>query len=156
MKKTTKKVESRWSRRLKTTLKRHRRRRRRYSTTKNCKTIYFRDLINFIVHILNSWNGSTYCKNVIFWIPETRQRTAKTLHFFEHLVSTTKPVLSWVDLLPYSLPRFLRLFDITNYGLVVMGGDSCTEGDGFESLHRILDGHFTHNCCKIFCLKGRK
>ena len=29
-------------------------------------------------------------------------------------------------------------------GLVVMGGDSCSEGRGFESQHRILDGHFSH------------
>ena len=26
-------------------------------------------------------------------------------------------------------------------GLVVMGGDSCFEGCGFESHHRILDGY---------------
>ena len=26
--------------------------------------------------------------------------------------------------------------------LVVMGGDSCSEGRGFESRHSILDGHF--------------
>ena len=33
--------------------------------------------------------------------------------------------------------------------LVVMGGDSCPEGCGLESHHRILDGHFfTHICCK--------
>ena len=41
-------------------------------------------------------------------------------------------------------------------GLVVIGGDSCYEGCGFESLHRILDGHFfTFICCKNcnFCLK---
>ena len=34
-------------------------------------------------------------------------------------------------------------------GLVVMGGDSLSEGRGFESQHRILDGHFfTYICCK--------
>ena len=27
---------------------------------------------------------------------------------------------------------------------MVMGGDSCAEGRGFESLHHILDGHFSH------------
>ena len=26
-------------------------------------------------------------------------------------------------------------------GLVVMGDDSCSEGHGFKSRHRILDGH---------------
>ena len=29
-------------------------------------------------------------------------------------------------------------------GLVVMGGDSCSEGFGFEFQHRIQDGHFSH------------
>ena len=29
-------------------------------------------------------------------------------------------------------------------GLVVMRRDSCSEGRGFESRHRILDGHFSH------------
>ena len=29
-------------------------------------------------------------------------------------------------------------------GLVIMGGDSCSEGGEFESQHRILDGHFSH------------
>ena len=34
-------------------------------------------------------------------------------------------------------------------GLVVMGGDSLSKGCGFESRHRILDGHFfTYICCK--------
>ena len=27
-------------------------------------------------------------------------------------------------------------------GLMVMGGDSCSDGRGFKSQHRILDGHF--------------
>ena len=35
-------------------------------------------------------------------------------------------------------------------GLVVMGGDSCPEGRGFESQHHILDEHvFTLICCQI-------
>ena len=34
-------------------------------------------------------------------------------------------------------------------GLVVLGGDSCTDCRGFESQHHILDGHFSH----IFVLK---
>ena len=29
-------------------------------------------------------------------------------------------------------------------GLVVMGRDSPSEGHGFESQHRILDGHFSN------------
>ena len=32
---------------------------------------------------------------------------------------------------------------------MVMGGDSCSEGQGFESQHSILDGHFSH----IFVVK---
>ena len=31
-----------------------------------------------------------------------------------------------------------------NSGLVVMGGDSRPEGCGFESQHRIPDGHISH------------
>ena len=44
-------------------------------------------------------------------------------------------------------------------GLVVMGGDSCPEGRGFESLHHILNEHFfTYICCKNcnVCLKRQK
>ena len=44
-------------------------------------------------------------------------------------------------------------------GLVVMGRDSCSKGHGFESQHRILDGHFfTYICCKNrgVCLKRPK
>ena len=45
-------------------------------------------------------------------------------------------------------------------GLVVMGRDSHSEGRGFESRHRILDGHFfTYICCKNcndVCLKRPK
>ena len=29
-------------------------------------------------------------------------------------------------------------------GLVVMRGDSCSEGHGFESQHHMVDGHFSH------------
>ena len=29
-------------------------------------------------------------------------------------------------------------------GLVVVGGDSFSEGCGFKSQHHILDGHFSH------------
>ena len=43
---------------------------------------------------------------------------------------------------------------------MVMGGDSCSEGRGFESHCHILDGHFfTLICCKIvlmFVLKRPK
>ena len=44
-------------------------------------------------------------------------------------------------------------------GLVVMGRDSHSKGRGFESQHRILDGHFfTYICCKNcnVCLKRPK
>ena len=45
-------------------------------------------------------------------------------------------------------------------GLVVMGGDSRPKGRGFESLHRILDGHFFTNLSVVkivmFVLKRPK
>ena len=45
-------------------------------------------------------------------------------------------------------------------GLVVMEGDSCSEGRGFESRNCVLDGHFfTYICCKNcndVCLKRSK
>ena len=31
-----------------------------------------------------------------------------------------------------------------NPGLVVIGGDSCSEGGGCKSRHRILNGYFSH------------
>ena len=37
-------------------------------------------------------------------------------------------------------------------GLIVMGGDSCSEGRGFESQHCIPDGHFPH----FLLLKNKK
>ena len=43
-------------------------------------------------------------------------------------------------------------------GLVVVGGDSCTEGRRFKSQHGILDGHFfTLVYCKNCdaCLKNK-
>ena len=43
---------------------------------------------------------------------------------------------------------------------MVMGGDSCSEGCGFESWHCIVAGHFfTNICCKNcndVCLKRQK
>ena len=42
---------------------------------------------------------------------------------------------------------------------MVMGGDTCYEGRGFESQHHILDGHFLHpfvvKICNV-CLKRSK
>ena len=47
-----------------------------------------------------------------------------------------------------------------SHGLVVMGGDSCSKGRGFESRHHIVYGHsFTLICFKNyndFCLKRPK
>ena len=42
-------------------------------------------------------------------------------------------------------------FSTIENGLVVMGGDACSEGRGFKSQRRILDGHdiFSH----IFVVK---
>ena len=55
--------------------------------------------------------------------------------------------------------RYERMGNGGSLGLVVMGGDSWSEGRGFESQHCILDGHFTQIiCCKNcnVCLKRRK
>ena len=46
-------------------------------------------------------------------------------------------------------------------GLVVMGGDSCSKGPGFEAQRRILDTgwtFFTFICCKncYVCVKRQK
>ena len=35
-------------------------------------------------------------------------------------------------------------WSVRSTGLVVIGGDSCFEGRGFESQHHIVDGHFSH------------
>ena len=35
---------------------------------------------------------------------------------------------------------------------MVMGRDSCSEGRGFESRRRILDGHFSHIVKGLWCL----
>ena len=44
----------------------------------------------------------------------------------------------------------VRIYNDGSLGLVVMGGDLCSEGCEFESHHRILDGHFfIFICCKI-------
>ena len=44
----------------------------------------------------------------------------------------------------------VRIYNDGSLGLVVMGGDFCSEGCEFESHHRILDGHFfIFICCKI-------
>ena len=36
---------------------------------------------------------------------------------------------------------------------MVMGRDSLSEGHGFESHHRIMDGHFLAYNCNYVCLK---
>ena len=51
----------------------------------------------------------------------------------------------------FSRNSHIKVFGFWAAGLVVMGGDSNSEGHGFESRHRILDGHFfTFICCKNF------
>ena len=65
----------------------------------------------------------------------------------------------WLFSITKSSSYFLKVLCIKTYyyqvtiwggspGLVVMGGDSWSEGRGFESWHRKLDGYFfTHICC---------
>ena len=67
---------------------------------------------------------------------------------------TSRHINRWAD-----IRRDERNKHRENPGLVVMGGDSCTEGRGFDSQHCILDGHCgTFICCKNchVCLKRRK
>ena len=42
------------------------------------------------------------------------------------------------------IKKKLKYFLDGNRGVVVMGGDSCSEGCGFESRHHTLDGHILH------------
>ena len=57
----------------------------------------------------------------------------------------------------HSMPFKQKSRNWTGALVGVMGGDSCSEGRGFESQHRILDEHFfTLICCKNWmdvCLK---
>ena len=53
------------------------------------------------------------------------------------------------------MPRHAKIYFKASNGwagasdLVVMGGDSCYEGCGFESQHHLLNRHFfTYICCK--------
>ena len=58
-----------------------------------------------------------------------------------------------------ALPFTLEDIEPRSPGLVVMGGDSISEGRGFKSQSRILDGHFnTLKKCtyKNVCLKDEK
>ena len=46
-----------------------------------------------------------------------------------------------------------------SHGLLVLDGDSCSESRGFKSHLCILDGHFSHVCCKncnVFLKRQRK
>ena len=49
--------------------------------------------------------------------------------------------------------------NLLGWGLVVMGGDSCSKGCGFESQNHLLNGYFSHICwtnCNDVCLKTSK
>ena len=50
----------------------------------------------------------------------------------------------FVDSKQIDFERMKILSNLGSLGLVVMGGASCTKGHGFESQHRIPDGHFSH------------
>ena len=62
--------------------------------------------------------------------------------------------------LPISLLALNNEVRALEPGLVFMGGDSCSEGHGFQSQHHILNGiFFTYICCKNcndVCLKRPK
>ena len=64
-------------------------------------------------------------------VPNSVLRQGST--YFSHTTTTYQALLTQM-----TVPRN------THTGLVVMGRDSCSEGRGFDSQHRILDGHFSH------------
>ena len=43
-----------------------------------------------------------------------------------------------------TLQKIPKLKNIRSPFLVVMEGDSCSEGSGFESQNHLMDGHFSH------------
>ena len=67
----------------------------------------------------------------------------------------THSIMNWKKL--RRLPLWFDYFSVQLISslscrcLVVMGGDSCSKGRGFESKHHKLDGHFF---TFIFCLKN--
>ena len=50
-----------------------------------------------------------------------------------------------IDVVEYSIAE-AKLSQGGSPGLVVIGGDTCSEGCVFESQHHILNGHFSHLC----------
>ena len=106
-----------------------------------------------------------------------RKKTPEMAHFyksylFEHFWATSKFVddIGPVFWHPHLIkPNFFNLDNSSESndelnmggspGLVGMGDDSCLQGRGFESWHRILDGHFftliCKNCINV-CLKRPK
>ena len=88
-----------------------------------------------------------------------QKEVGKSQPLIRRVVDPVEAVLSNVELDPfgawnrvvksnslYILPikSFTKRKDLEggSPGLVVKGRDSCSEGRGFESRHRILDGHF--------------
>ena len=56
---------------------------------------------------------------------------------FLKVVCSNPRTVYWMDIL-----LVIKTPTKGSHGLVVMRGDSCPESPGFESQHRILDGHF--------------
>ena len=87
------------------------------------------------------------------------------MHYHDKLVLNVQTHLEWPKIVSHNNATYLfqicqganSLIEGGSLGLVVMGGDSCSEGREFESQHHILDGHFSHinlllNCNEV-CLK---
>ena len=100
------------------------------------------------------WNLFTNCQIWFLEVVGTRWRLSLKVSNVQYLLCI---------LLPMSLTEcsITIICNGESPGLVVMGGDSCSKGCGFESRHRIrMDGHFfTYICCKNCndaCLKSLK
>ena len=66
-------------------------------------------------------------------------------HNLKHKTDTIKySLVTWVIRCLFVSTKFFDDNMGESPGLVVMGGDSYSEGRGFESQHRVLDGHFSH------------
>ena len=89
---------------------------------------------------LNPAEAYSFSVKFVFEKNENRQKEAGLAHFFKKTSEDIK-----IDLLFELLT--LTIHELGGSpGLVVMGGDSRSKGCGFESWHRILDGHdiFSH------------
>ena len=107
------------------------------------KMLFGTTLLIFFLHLSSNWKG------------KHRQRANR--HFDGAIQSHNLPknVTAFAStnrkMSLYDLNKTIKNLDVLGRrpGLVVMWGDSCSEGCEFESQHHILNGHFfTFICCK--------